>query len=607
MLKNARYFLFFFLPVLLSAGVMDWLDPVSDKAKMAQARFEGFDEVIEKAIRDFQAPGLGIGVVVDGQIVYAKGFGYRDLEKKLPVTVDTVFAIGSCTKAFTGFAMGTLVDDAHFNWDELVIDVLPEFRLYDPYATHHITMRDLMTHRSGMPRHDFMWYTSNMTRSEMMKKIRYLEPSLDLRERYQYNNLMYLTAACAMEAVTGKTWEEIVTGRILKPLEMKNTTFTHEEIQKAENFAYPYIEKNEKLKKIPFRNVGPVAPAASMNSTVADMCKWLQLNLNDGVYNNQTLISPATLQEIQTPQVIIPGAPESKESLIYAYGIGWGIASYRGHYYLSHDGGVDGFTSVAGVLPNDGVGIFIIVNKNLCCLCRFLSNEAIDRALGLPHIDWVKEGLQSYNKSKESQKETKLQEDLLRKKGTQPSHPLDDYVGTYEHPGYGKVAIENVAGRLQASFNNLTLKLDHWHYDVFSIAEESQDLIVSLEGTKFTFQNNLNGDIDCLTIPFEPNTNDIIFKRKHEGKLTANDYLRQFTGYFEIYGYTVEIALKNHTLVALIPGQPHYELVPIGEREFTVKGMNGYTVRFNMDLMNQVDEVLLVAPYGAFSAKPKKM
>lgn len=598
---------FFFAAIHLNASVLDWFSSLSDKAKRAQAVMEGFDEIVEKALVDYQVPGLAIGVVVDGHLVYAKGFGYRDVEKKLPVTADTLFAIASCTKAFTSFAVGTLVDEGLLDWDQLVIDVLPEFRLYDQYATQNLTFRDLLTHRSGMPRHDFMWYNSMMTRAEVMHRIRYLEPSCDFRERYQYGNLMYLTAGYAMEQLTGKTWETLVTERILNPLDMKHTNFSVDEMQKESDFALPYREKNGQFKKMALRNISLIGPAASINSNVNDLSRWIQMQLNGGSFEKVPLISPATLQEMHTPQVIIPGAPESKESLIYAYGIGWGIASYRGQYFLSHDGGTDGFTSVVGIMPQKGVGVVVLANRNITSLPRFLSLQAVDRVLELPFIDWLKEGLDGILKSKETAKESMLKDDLLRKKGTAPSHSLEQFAGEYEHPGYGVVTIECVDGKLRGTFNGITGLLDHWHYDVFLISEEIQDTFFSREGTKITFRNNIKGDIDELIIPFEPKSSDIVFKRKIEEAHSTIAYLRQFIGLYEIYGYTVEIAIRNHALCAVIPGQPLYELISSGaENEFIVKSMTGYTVRFLLSNEGKVEEVLLVQPYGAFSAKPKE-
>lgn len=595
-------FLVLLAPVLLQAAYSGF----SPKAERAQEVLKDFDALIEKALADFQVPGIALGVVVDGHIIYSKGFGYRDVERKLPVDENTLFPIGSCTKAFTAFTVGNLVDEGLLSWDQPVIDVLPQFRLWDQYATVNVTIRDLLTHRTGMPRHELVWYNSKMTRDEMLRRIRYLQPSSDIRARYQYGNLMYLVAGLAMEEVAGKSWEEMISERILRPLKMNRTNFSVEESQKGDNFAFPYAEQGSKLKKIKFLDISLISPAGCLNSCAADMARWVQMQLAGGVYANQALINPVTLQELHTPQIIIPGAPETKETLLNAYGIGWQILSYRGHYFVSHDGVSDGFTSVVGFFPGENVGLVVLANKNMTGLPRYLSFELIDRILGLSHHDWFKEGVDSIRKKKESAKETQNQEDRMRKKGTCPCHPLEEYAGVYENPGYGKISIELVDGKLQAVYNDLVFILGHWHYDVFKIQKELQDMIVSCEGTKFTFCNHPNGDIGHLTVPFEPTADEIIFVRKPAEQLSTLNYLRQFTGAYEIYGRVVEIAIRNHGLIAIIPGQPNYELVPAGENEFSVKAVIGTTVRFEMSNENKVERVVLVYPYGTTPAYPKK-
>lgn len=604
MRTTLRLFLFL-LPVWLQAGFFNWFEPLPPKAQRAKDLLESFDEKIEKALIDYQVPGIAVGVVVDGRVVYSKGFGFRDFEEKLPMTDETVCAVGSCTKAFTTFVMGTLVDEGRLQWDEPVIDVLPQFRLWDQYATANLTLRDLLTHRSGMPRHEFVWYNAKVNKNELLKRIRYLHPSFDIRERYQYNNLMYFAAGLAIEEATGKTWEALVTERILRPLDMTYTNFSVLDSQKCDNFAYPYVEKHEELKRMPFRNLSLIGPAGSLNSNVIDLTHWIQLHLAGGVYNGQRLISPVTLQELHAPQVIVPGAPETKETLLYAYGIGWVVLSYRGHYFISHDGVSDGFTSVVGLLPAENIGVVVIANKNMTALPRYLSFEVIDRVLELPHHDWFKEGVDSIRRNKETMKEKIVQEDRSRKKGTSPSHPLEEYVGTYENLGYGPLTIELVDGKLRANYNDLLFVLDHWHYDVFNVVEEKQDMIVSIEGKKFTFCNEACGEIGRLIVPFEPTAEDIVFSRRPTERLSTLNYLKQFTGVYEIYGYVVEIVLRDHTLVAIIPGQPNYELVPSCENEFTVKAMTGSTARFIMTPDGKVEEILLIHPYGTFTASPR--
>lgn len=601
-----RFKLFLLLPILLNAGLFDWFETLTPKAQRAKDLLENFDPTIEKAIEDYGVPGLAIGVVVDGHLVYAKGFGYRDVEEKLPMTAETLFPIGSCTKAFTTFAVGNLVDEGRIEWDQPVIDILPEFRLWDQYATTNVTLRDLLTHRTGMPRHELVWYNSKMSKEEMLKRIRFLQPSFDLRSRYQYGNLMYFIAGLAMERATNKKWEDLVSERILLPLGMKNTNFSVDEMQKSENFAFPYLERKNTLKRMPFRNLSLISAAGCINSNVTDLSHWLKMLLAGGTYKSQALISPATLQELLAPQVIVPGVPETKESLLCAYGIGWVVFSYLGHYFVSHDGVSDGFTSMAGLLPAENIGIVILSNKNMTAFPRYLSFQIIDCLLELPYHDWIQEGLENIRKNKQSLKEKTMEEDLSRKKGTNPTHPLSDYVGIYEHPGYGKLEIALENNKLEAIYNELTFILDHWHYDVFRITEEKQDMAVSFEGKRFTFCNNADGDIGELIVPFEPVADDIVFKKRGEEKLSALAYLKQFTGAYEIYGYTVEIVIRDRTLVAIIPGQPNYELTPSRENEFVVKSMTSSTVRFVMDEESKVQEILIIHPYGAFSATPKR-
>lgn len=602
-----RHFLLAILGVSqLHAVFFDYWGPVlSEKAKKAQEVMLGFDEIIQKAIDAYNIPGLAIGVVVDGQVVYGKGFGVQELEKKLPVNTETLFAIGSCTKAFTSFLMGTLVDEGMLHWDQKVIDILPTFRLWDPYATRNLSIRDLLTHRSGMPRHDFMWYNSTMTRQEVVDKLRFLEPSCEIRERYQYNNLMYLTAGYAMEKVMGKTWEELVKERILDPLEMKSTNFSIDAMAKSTNVAYPHIEKDHQLKKVPFRNITVAGPAGSMNSNIVDLLQWIRMHLEGGVLDQKTLISPTTLQEMHSPQVVITGAPEVQDAQIYACGIGWKVASYKGHYFVTHDGGIDGFTSVVGLFPQDKIGFVILTNKNLTILPRYLSLQIVDKLLGLPYKNWIQEGIEAHAKHQAVLKENEQNEESLRKFGTAPSHELNAYVGDYVHPGYGVLSIGLQEGQLSISLNGITSLLGHWHYDVFVIAKEMEDLLFSREGSWVTFQNNVHGDVEELVIPFEPNVNPIVFKKKIGKSLSTLSYLRQFIGCYEIYGYTVEVVLRNEALYAIIPGEPVFELVPQSNNEFTVKSISGASVRFVMAPEGDVKEVLVIQPYGTFSAKPK--
>ena len=591
----------------ISDGNAYWgSEDLSPKAERAKKVLEGFDKVVENALREYQVPGAAIGIVVDGSVVYVKGCGVRDLEKKLPVTPDTIFSIGSCTKAFTTFALGCLVDEGVVGWDDRMIDIMPEFRMSNQYATRMMTLRDLLSHQTGLPRHDYMWYNSKMTRQEVLRRIRYLDLSFDSSDHFIYNNLMYLAIGMAMEKIANKSWEEIISQKILIPLGMSRTNFTFAEMQKSSDYALPYIERENGLKRMVFRDFSIIGPAGSMNSNVNEMCRWVELQLDQGQWQQKPLIGPATFKEMHSPQVVATGYPESKEEQVRAYGMGWYIQSYLGYHNVMHDGALDGFTSVVSLLPEEHIGVVVLCNKNLTALPRLLAMEVFDRVLEMPPSNWLKEGLEGIAKSKEMMREHQIKDELNRKKGTHPSHPLEEYVGEYENPGYGRIKIDLMNGELQATFNNIVFQLEHWHYDVFSISKESEELFLTLKGSKFTFRNNTSGDIGELLVPFEQKAPEVLFKRKVADSLSAVTYLRQFAGVYEIYSYTVEIMMRNQTLYAVIPGQPLYELIPCGKNEFTVKSLAGYSVRFVLDANNQVQEVLLIQPYGiVYTAKPK--
>ena len=582
-------------------------EKLSPKAERAKTVLNGFDAEIDKALHDYQVPGTAIGIIVDGYVVYAKGFGFRDREKKLAVTPDTLFPVGSCTKSFTAFALGCLVDEGVISWDDRMIDVLPDFRMSDHYATQNLTIRDLLTHQTKLPRHDFMWYNSQLSRQDIMRRVRYLDFATDSCDHFHYNNLMYLAVGMAMGKVANKEWEEIINQKILVPLGMTRTCFSSIEMQKSSDYALPYIEKEDGLKRMNIRDFSKIGPAGGMISTITEMCRWMKLQLDQGQWQQKQLISPATFKEMQSPQVVSTGYPESKEEQIRAYGLGWHVQTHLGYRNIMHDGMIDGHTTILTMLPDENIGVVIICNKNLTVFPRLLALQTFDRILEIPGTDWLKEGLEAMEKSKAMMCENQKKESMNRKKGTHPSHPLEEYVGEYENPGYGRIKIDLVDGSLKVVYNNISFQLEHWHYDVFNVCNESEDLFFSLKNTKFTFRNNLNGDIGELIVPFEQKAPDIVFNHRPTDALNNTTYLRQFAGVYEIYSYTVEIMQRNQSLFAVIPGQPLYELIPSGKNEFTVKSLAGFSVRFVMNANDQVDEVLLLQPYGiVYTAKPKR-
>lgn len=471
---------------------------------------QDLSEFISKTMQEWKIPGLAIAIVKDSQIIFCEGFGKRDVEQNLLVTPQTLFAIGSCTKSLTTMAMSILAQRGLLDWDKPVRNYLPTFKLYDSYATEHITPRDLVTHQSGLPRHDAMWSQSPFTRQEIFDRLQYLEPTHELRTVFQYQNLMYMTAGYLVGEIAQSSWEEFVQEEIFNPLEMRDSNFSVEKSQKAADFALPYAEKEDGIEQIPFLNVDVMGPAGSLNSNVVDMAKWLLLHLNQGKYGDKQIISPIHLQEMHSPQVVMTQTLEYNELFYYFYGLGWAITSYRGHNLIQHGGNINGFAARTTLLPQDNIGIVVLTNLDQNPVINTLTYYVCDRLLGLDEVPWNERMKEKYAQAKEATAKAKEQLASNRKTGTQPSHPLEDYTGDFEHPGYGILAIEIHDNRLTATHNSNIYKLEHYHYDIFAEYElfEQPKLLSFLTDTK--------GNISRLTVSLEPTVKEILFTRMPE-------------------------------------------------------------------------------------------
>lgn len=566
----------------------------------ATEALQGFDDFIEQALKDWNTPGFAIGIVVDDEVVYAKGFGLRDIEKNLAVTPKTLFAIGSCTKAFTTFLLGLLVDEGILEWDKPVANYLPGFKLYDEHATTHMTPRDLVTHRSGLPRHDLSWYNSPLLRAELVSRLRHLQPNKDLRETWQYNNLMFLTAGYLAGQLTGGTWEEAVQKRIFAPLGMTQSNFSVADSQKAADFALPYEEKDDQIRLMAFRNIDNVGPAGSINSNIEDMTGWLIVHLNKGKLSGKQIINQATLTDMHTPHMAIAAIPEEPEVSPSSYAMGWMVNTYQGHYRVQHGGGIDGFTALVTLFPRDGLGIIAFANRSGSSLPGLMTLHAADRILELKYKDWNGEALEKWKVAKGAQKEAEEKKDTLRKTGTQPAHTLEEYAGEYQHPGYGVLKIELQSERLVMTFNNIVTPLEHWHYEVFNGLENPDDH--TFEDMRIRFLTNMKGDVDAVAAPFEMMVDEIIFKRKPDMRMSDPVYLARFLGKYEIAGQTFTIGLKGSVLTVNVPGQPQYELVPDRDDEFNLKEVSGISVKFVVNDDGSVT-VFFNQPNGIFEAK----
>jgi CubicO group peptidase (beta-lactamase class C family) len=580
---------------LVASSLLRGTEPASDP-------FRNFDEFVTTAMKEWNVPGVAITIVQSNRVVLERGYGFRDVERKLPVTPNTLFAIGSTTKAFTTFLIGTLVDEGRLGWDTPVREFLPDFRLSDPHTTELITPRDLVTHRSGLPRHDLVWYNNTTsTRKDIVQRLAHLEATEPLRAKFQYNNLMYLAAGYLVEHVTGKSWEENIRERILLPLDMTNSNFAVRDSAKTADFALPYEEKGEQVREIAFRNIDLCGPAGSINSSVAEMSHWLMVNLNQGKFGDQQLIQPSTLADIHSPQMPTGVSMERPEISQPIYTLGWMIESYRGHRRVFHAGGIDGFITHVTFLPDDQVGVVVFANLNKTSLPGVLVKNAVDRALNLKTIDWKAEGLALQKKAQESEKEAKASRESVRKAGTKPSHPLAEYVGQYEHPGYGVVEVNLHGNRLISVFNAMKIPLEHWHYDVFNAVEDATDEILS--NKKFNFATDVNGNISSVAVRFDDGANEIIFSKKVDPRLSDPNYLARFVGEYDISGHMMKVSLVGGGLRLDIPGERQFQLVPNLDGGFTLKEQGVFSLKFVTDDKDETTAALLHRPEGVVTAK----
>lgn len=577
--------------------------------KPTDPRLKGLDTFALRLLNEWNAPGVAIAVVEKNRLVYAGGFGFRDAEKKLPVTENTLFAIGSCTKAFTAAVLGMLEKEGKISLDKPVRDYLPELKFKNDYTNKHATLRDMMCHRTGLPRHDYSWYGSSATRQELLERIQYQEPSAELREKFQYNNFMYLAQGMVIEKLTGKSWEDNIREKILTPLGMHKTVMSVEDMEKAADRSLAYATENNKIRSIPYRNIDAIGPAGSINSSAKEMANWLLTWINDGRFNGKEIIPASYRSQAITQQMATGGLPgkEFPDLHMSGYGLAWGVSSYRGHYRVEHGGGIDGFISSTCFFPSDSIGIFVVCNQGTPTTS--IRNFIADRMLKLSYRNWGKTQLADKLKADSAAKAKPNTDSLNRKAGTRPSHEWNDYTGRYENKGYGIIHIfrendttwvdYNEAGKRTKSY------MQHYHYDVFRLrsTEETEE---NKDAVKLRFTTGKRGDIVSLDVQMEPAVSDIVFEKLPPSIKTDRNTLEKYTGDYDLNGATVKVYIRGeNTLMVLVSGQPDYELVPTRSHEFDIKVAKGYSVKFDLNEKEEVTALSFVQPNGIFRATKK--
>jgi CubicO group peptidase (beta-lactamase class C family) len=431
----------------------------------------GFDAYVERAMAEWKVPGLAVAVVRHDSVVHARGYGVRTLGRSGPVGPRTLFAIGSSTKAFTGLAVAMLVDKGRVRWDDPVTRYLPGFQLYDPYVTRELTVRDLLTHRSGLSSSDVIAYAEGVTRDTILQRMRYVRPSWSFRSRYGYQNIMYLAAGQLTARLEGMTWDEVMRRRILLPLGMSASNTSITALDGQPDVATPHAEVDDTIRPVPYFNLDVIAPAGSINSNVTDMAQWVRFQLAGGAVGGQRLLREASFAETHAPQTIVPlegfWKTVAQEAHLLNYGIGWYLHDYRGRKVVQHGGNIDGMSALVALLPEERTGMVVLTNLDGNDLTYALMYRVFDAYLRHPPKDWSAAMLKADRELRAKGEKEKASRESQRVAGTRPALPVERYAGIYADSFAGDATVRREASGLVFQYGRLVADLVHWHYDTF--------------------------------------------------------------------------------------------------------------------------------------------
>ncbi|MGH7444494.1 MAG: serine hydrolase [Longimicrobiales bacterium] len=444
---------------------------VPGRGSAQEAEFQAFDEYVSAAVRDWNVPGLAIAVVRNDSLVFASGYGVLDVGEPTPVDAHTRFAIGSTTKAMTTAALALLVDEGRLDWDDRVIDHLPEFQLHDPWVTRELTVRDLLTHRTGLPGTDLYWGVLDYDIAEMMRRLRYVEPVSSFRSHWEYQNVVYAIAGVIVERLSGMPWHEFVRTRLFMPLGMTETEPLDAGILREPNVAVPHDATNDSLHTVPKRSVDAVASVGSVWSSVTDMSKWLRFMLDSARVDTTRLITAETFSEIVTPVIHADMATypalELSKPHGFSYALGWFIQDYAGDVVWMHTGSINGMSAIVGLLPDRRFGVVVLANRDHTELRHALMYRAFDLAADNPPRDWSAELREFFER--EHRVATTPPADV-----TPPALPLDRYAGTYASPAYGAVRVTHAGEALQIAIGDGPARtLGHRDFEMFRTRDDA--------------------------------------------------------------------------------------------------------------------------------------
>jgi CubicO group peptidase (beta-lactamase class C family) len=585
-----------------------------EKNQTDDKRFAGLDTAFARVLSVWKAAGFAVVVVEKNKVVYSKGFGYRDYDTKKPVTPNTLFAIGSCTKAFTAALIGELAAKGDVDIDKPVRDYLPGLKFYNDDMNDRITLRDMMCHRTGLPRHDYAWYLfTNSSRDSLVGRLQYLEPNAKVRDKWQYNNFMFMLQGYLIEKLTHESWESNIKNNIFLPLCMNHSNTSIPDLEKDADASLGYTTKDSgtvrQIHKLDYYHIDAMGPAGSINSSVMDMSNWLITWIHGGKFNGKEIIPAGFAKEAMSSQMIVSaGFPDGvvKDIQFGNYGFAWSLASYRGHYRVEHGGNIDGFSASTCFYPSDSVGVVVLSNQNNSPVPSIVRDLITDKILGLKYYDWNSYLWNSNKEMIQGEKDAEASKVKTEKPHPAPTHPLKDYAGLFTNKGYGTIDIFIEHDSMFALIGRKISWIKPDQYEWFTVCErDKQGRVDTTEGFPIEFRTGSNGEVNELNAALEPSVKTLVFSRIPKAAVVKSDSLKKFEGDYLIGQMTLKVFLENNALHLSVPGQPNYELVPIDVNKFSLKDMNGFTILFTVNEKNQVTELTSNQPNGSFKAMRK--
>lgn len=594
-----------FLTLILSLFTIMVTTAQTDK------RLKGIEKELNALLKATKTSGFAVAVIKKDKVIYSSGFGYRDYENKIPIDSNTLFAIGSSTKAFTCAILGQLKNEGKLTFQDNPIKYVPSLKFYNNNLNENIIIEDLMCHRTGLPRYDISWYLfPSHSKDSLVQRIQYMEPTTGLRQQWQYNNFMFVLQGVIAEKITGKSWEDNIKERFLIPLGMTRSNTTIQEMKQASNASFGYNLKDDVITKMDYYDIAGMSPAGSINSSVNDMAKWLITWTNNGKFNNQEILPDSYISEAISSHAVISGDLPSKEmpnTFMANYGYGWFISSYKGQYSVEHGGNIDGFSAGVTFFPADDIGIVVLTNQNSSSLPSLATNTIADRLLNVKRTDWVAYYKEKQEKSKKRKEEAKKNDDKkVNEESHTPSHTLSSYTGLYSNPGYGTLELTIKNDSLFAILKNTKCYLKSKYYDIFDSYEIKNNKIEFDESLCFNFSTNDAGEISNLTLKLDPTLDHPIqFKRKPKEIAVDAETLNKYIGEYAIEGIAIKVSVKNNKLNMLVPGQPEYELTATEKNMYAITTLDDFKVEFITKEDGTVKELKLHQPNGKFTAVKK--